>query len=77
MWKGKLRPTGSTIVDTLDQNAQYGSKGAYEFLATEIYGYTYEQGSHYIYVTDVKKRFSLPAVVAASERLKRFLTSVT
>ena len=59
MWKGKLRPTGSTIVDTLDQNAQYGSKGAYEFLATEIYGYTYEQGSHYIYVTDVKKRFSL------------------
>ena len=59
MWKGKLRPTGSTIVDTLDQNAQYGSKGAYEFLATEIYGYTYEQGSHYIYVKDVKKRFSL------------------
>ena len=66
MWKGKLRPTGSAIVDTLNQNAQYGSNGAYEFLATEIYGYTYEQGNHYIYVTDVKKRFSLSDAATAA-----------
>ena len=66
LWKGKLRPTGSTIVGTLDQNAQYGSNGAYEFLATEIYGYTYEQGNHYIYVTDVKKRFSLSDAATAA-----------
>ena len=37
----------------------YGANGAYEFLATEIYGYAYEQGRHYVYVPDVKKRFSL------------------
>ena len=66
LWKGKLRPTGSTIVDTLNQNAQYGSNGAYEFLATEIYGYTYEQGNHYIYITDVKKRFSLSDAATAA-----------
>ena len=66
MWKGKLRPTGTRIVGTLDQNAQYGSNGAYEFLATEIYGYTYEQGNHYIYVTDVKKRFSLSDAATAA-----------
>ena len=66
MWKGKLRPTGTTIVGTLDQNAQYGSNGAYEFLATEIYGYTYEQGNHYIYITDVKKRFSLSDAATAA-----------
>lgn len=38
---------------------RYGAGGSYEFLTTEIYGYTYEQGEHYVYVKDVKKRFSL------------------
>lgn len=54
MWKGKPRPTG------VDNRANhYGAGGSYEFLATEIYGYTYEQGKHYVYVPDVKKRFTL------------------
>ena len=37
----------------------YGASGSYEFLATEIYGYTYEQGKHYVYMKDVKNRFIL------------------
>ena len=54
LWKGKIRATGKT-----NGNSIWGAGGAYEYLATEIYGYTYEQGNHYVYVTDVKKRFSL------------------
>ena len=54
LWKGKIRATGKTNGNTI-----WGAGGAYEYLATEIYGYTYEQGNHYVYVTDVKKRFSL------------------
>ena len=61
LWKGKIRATGNT-----NGNSIWGAKGAYEYLATEIYGYTYEQGNHYVYVTDVKKRFSLsPEATAA------------
>ena len=54
LWKGKLRATGKTNGKTI-----WGSGGAYEYIATEIYGYTYEQGNHYVYITDAKKRFSL------------------
>ena len=54
LWNGKLRVTGNVNNGTV-----YGSKGAYEYIATEIYGYTYEQGNHYVYITDAKKRFSL------------------
>ena len=50
LWKGKLRATGKTNGNTI-----WGAGGAYEYLATEIYGYTYEQGNHYVYLTDVKK----------------------
>ena len=61
LWKGKLRATGKT-----NGNTTWGSGGAYEYIATEIYGYTYEQGNHYVYLTDVKKRFSLsPEATAA------------
>lgn len=73
-WDGKLRPSGTALNDRvkpkdLDKyiawlerigNApRYGAGGAYEFLTTEIYGYAYEQGKHYVYVPDVMKRFSL------------------
>ena len=61
LWKGKLRATGKP-----NNNNVWGSGGAYEYIATEIYGYTYEQGNHYVYLTDVKKRFSLsPEATAA------------
>ena len=61
LWKGKLRATGKP-----NNNNVWGAGGAYEYLATEIYGYTYQQGDHYVYLTDVKKRFSLsPEATAA------------
>ena len=61
LWKGKIRATGKA-----NGKSPWGAGGAYEYLATEIYGYTYEQGNHYVYVTDVKKRFSLsPEATAA------------
>ena len=62
LWNGKIRVTGKVN----RANNTYGAGGAYEYLATEIYGYTYEQGNHYVYLTDVKKRFSLsPEATAA------------
>ena len=67
LWDGKIRVTGNVNVG---RNSTYGSKGAYEYLATEIYGYTYEQGNHYVYITDVKKRFELnDAAKAAGYRI--------
>ena len=61
LWKGKLRATGKP-----NNNNVWGAGGAYEYLTTEIYGYTYQQGDHYVYLTDVKKRFSLsPEATAA------------
>ena len=61
LWKGKIRATGKANGKTT-----WGAGGAYEYLATEIYGYTFEQGNHYVYLTDVKKRFSLsPEATAA------------
>ena len=66
LWKGKLRATGKTNGNTI-----WGAGGAYEYLATEIYGYTYEQGNHYVYITDAKKRFSLsPEAEAAGYKIK-------
>ena len=67
LWKGKIRATGKT-----NGNSIWGAGGAYEYLATEIYGYTYEQGNHYVYVTDVKKRFSLsPEATAAGYTISK------
>ena len=54
MWNNKLRASGQN-----NNKNPYGSGGAYEYLATEIYGYTYEQGNHYVYLKDVTKRFDL------------------
>lgn len=54
LWKGKIKPTGSKI-----GNFAFSANGGYEFLATEIYGYTYEQGEHYVYIPNVKGRFRL------------------
>ena len=66
LWKGKIRATGKT-----NRNSIWGAGGAYEYLATEIYGYTYEQGNHYVYITDAKKRFSLsPEAEAAGYKIK-------
>ena len=67
LWKGKLRATGKT-----NGNTTWGAGGAYEYLATEIYGYTFEQGNHYVYLTDVKKRFSLsPEATAAGYTISK------
>ena len=66
LWKGKLRATGKSNGKTT-----WGAGGAYEYLATEIYGYTYEQGNHYVYITDAKKRFTLsPEAEAAGYKIK-------
>ena len=66
LWKGKIRVTGKT-----NRNTIWGAGGAYEYLATEIYGYTYEQGNHYVYITDAKKRFTLsPEAEAAGYKIK-------
>ena len=71
LWKGKLRATGKTNGNTI-----WGAGGAYEYLATEIYGYTYEQGNHYVYITDAKKRFSLsPEAEAAGYKIKNIQLS--
>ena len=74
-WDGKPRPSGSVLnksrspitnldkyVESLEKTGgdiRYSVGGSYEFIATEIYGYAYEQGEHYVYVPNVKKRFSL------------------
>ena len=66
LWKGKLRVTGRP-----NNNNTWGAGGAYEYLTTEIYGYTYEQGNHYVYITDAKKRFTLsPEAEAAGYKIK-------
>ena len=54
LWRGKVRASGRN-----NNNNTWGAGGPYEYLTTEIYGYIYEQGTHYVYITDVKKRFSL------------------
>ena len=67
LWKGKLRATGRP-----NNNNVWGAGGAYEYLTTEIYGYTYQQGDHYVYLTDVKKRFSLsPEATAAGYTISK------
>ena len=67
LWRGKVRASGRN-----NNNNTWGAGGPYEYLATEIYGYTYEQGTHYVYLTDVKKRFSLsPEAEAAGYSIKK------
>lgn len=52
LWRGKIRATGKA-----NNNNAWGAGGPYEYLATEIYGYTYEQGTHYLYITRCEKTF--------------------
>ena len=74
LWNGKIRVTGKANKDKIIST--YGAGGAYEYLATEIYGYTYEQGNHYVYLTDVKKRFSLsPEATAAGYTIAKIEAS--
>ena len=54
LWRGKVRASGRN-----NNHNTWGAGGPYEYLTTEIYEYIYEQGTHYVYITDVKKRFSL------------------
>ena len=71
LWTGKQRVTGKNNGNTI-----WGAGGAYEYLATEIYGYTFEQGNHYVYLTDVKKRFSLsPEATAAGYTIAKIEAS--
>ena len=71
LWKGKIRATGKA-----NGKSPWGAGGAYEYLATEIYGYTYEQGNHYVYLKDVKKRFSLsPEATAAGYTISKIEAS--
>ena len=66
LWKKKLRVTGKS-----NNNNTWGAGGTYEYITTEIYGYTYEQGNHYVYITDAKKRFTLsPEAEAAGYKIK-------
>lgn len=68
MWNNKLRASGQN-----NNTNSYGSGGAYEYLATEIYGYTYEQGNHYVYLKDVTKRFDLMMRRKRQDTLSRVL----
>ena len=56
-WKGKLRIDGSTI--SRGNNLKYGGGGGYEYLATHIYHYAYEQGQDRVYIDKIKERFDL------------------
>ncbi|CIY17287.1 cell wall surface anchor family protein [Streptococcus pneumoniae] len=56
-WKGKKRIDGSTISG--GNNSKYQSNGGYEYLATHIYHYAYEQGQDRVYIDKIKERFDL------------------
>lgn len=62
LWVGKLKPDGNTI--STNPATVFGSSGAYEFLATEIYKLGYEQGVDRVYIPNVSSRFNV------SERAK-------
>ena len=57
LWKGKTRIDGSTISG--GNNDIYKANGGYEYLATHIYHYAYEQGQDRVYIDKIKERFDL------------------
>ncbi|MEL0464627.1 YSIRK-type signal peptide-containing protein, partial [Streptococcus pneumoniae] len=57
LWKGKLRADGSRI--STYNNVVFGAGGGYEYLATHIYHYVYEQGTDRVYIEKIKGRFSV------------------
>ena len=72
LWRNKLRADGSRISNSA--TSIYSANGGYEYLATEIYGYGYEQGVDRVYIKGLKDR------IAVTEKAKQAgwsLTSVT
>ena len=57
LWKGKKRIDGSTISG--GKNDIYKANGGFEYLATHIYHYAYEQGQDRVYIDKIKERFDL------------------
>ena len=57
LWVGKEKPDGNRVTNNL--GAVYGSLGAYEFLATEIYKLGYEQGVDRVYIPNIFNRFAV------------------
>ena len=72
LWRNKLRADGSKISNAA--TAIYSANGGYEYLATEIYGYAYEQGVDRVYIKGLKERI---AVTEAAKQGGWSLTSVT
>ena len=62
LWKGQLRPSGARISGS--SASVYSNNGAYEFLATEIYKLSYEQGIDRVYIPGIKSRFGVTAEAA-------------
>ena len=63
-WKNKKRIDGSTISG--GNNSKYQANGGYEYLATHIYHYAYEQGQDRVYINKIKDRFDLTDVAKAA-----------
>ncbi|EGP69656.1 YSIRK signal domain/LPXTG anchor domain surface protein [Streptococcus mitis] len=57
LWRNKEKPDGNRISD--NPATVFGSSGAYEFLATEIYKMGYEQGVDRAYIPNISKRFAV------------------
>jgi len=51
LWRNKLKPDGNSISN--NPATVFGSSGAYEFLATEIYKMGYEQGVDRAYIPNI------------------------
>ena len=71
LWRNKLRADGSTIANRA--TAIYSADGGYEYLATEIYKYGYEQGIDRVYIKGLKDRI---AVTEAAKKAGWSLTSI-
>ena len=72
LWRNKLRADGSKISNAA--TSIYSAGGGYEYLATEIYRYGYEQGIDRVYIKGLKDRI---AVTEAAKQAGWSLTSVT
>ena len=57
LWRNKEKPDGNRISN--NPATVFGSSGAYEFLATEIYKMGYEQGVDRVYIPNISNRFAV------------------
>ena len=57
LWRNKEKPDGNRISN--NPATVFGSSGAYEFLATEIYKLGYEQGVDRAYIPNISNRFAV------------------